>query len=140
MCGLFSRQTKGIKGPNPKVLKVQNHKNNEFFTKNTRVAPCAAVATKPHMSCCHTKKLIMRTRLASDSLSHSADSFSLSLNLCRAQPRLAQPVTQSLSQSVCRNRSVTQSLSQSVCLAQSTTQSLSSPVFLTQYVTTRTIS
>ena len=61
------------------------------------------------MSCCHTKKLIMRTRLASDSLSHSADSFSLSLNLCRKQSISLSP-----SRSVCHSISVAISLSRSV--------------------------
>ena len=44
MCGLFSGQTKGIKGPNPKVLKVQNHENKGFLTKNTHAAPYVAAA------------------------------------------------------------------------------------------------
>ena len=61
----------------------------------------------------------MRTRLASDSLSHSADSFSLSLNLCRAQP-----VSLSLSLNLCRNQSVVISLSLNLCRNQSVSLSL----------------
>ena len=78
------------------------------------------------MSCCHTKKLIMRTRLASDSLSHSADSFSLSLNLCRAQP----------SRSACHSISVAISLSQSVCHSISVAISLSRSVYHSIFVVT----
>ena len=86
------------------------------------------------MSCCHTKKLIMRTRLASDSLSHSADSFSLSLNLCRKQSISLSPsrsvchsisVAISLSLNLCRNQSVSLSLPLNLCRHQSFSLSMS---------------
>ena len=83
------------------------------------------------MPCCHTKKSIMRTRLASVSLSHSADSFSLSLNLCRKQSISLSP-----SRSVCHSISVAISLSQSVCHSISVAISLSRSVYHSIFVVT----
>ena len=97
------------------------------------------------MPCCHTKKSIMRTRLASVSLSHSADSFSLSLNLCRKQSISLSPsrsvchsisVAISLSQSVYHSISVAISLSQSVCHSISVAISLSRSVYHSIFVVT----
>ena len=62
----------------------------------------------------------MRTRLVSVSMSHSVDSFSLSLILCRAQS-----VTHSVSRPVCLTQSVSLNLPLNLCRNQSVSLVLS---------------
>jgi hypothetical protein len=51
MCGLFLEQTKGIKGPNPKVLKLE-------ISKKAMIKSFKQRSTLPHRACwCHVAVL-----------------------------------------------------------------------------------